>query len=112
MSNNETLERNNQTANDSLTFVAEGVYHTKIVFVGAYFIDTPENGEGSWVLVDTGLPMSDGKIRRAAEAGYGGNSKPSAIVLTHGHFDHAGATLALAENWNVPIYAHHLEMPY
>ncbi len=111
MSNSETLEKNNQTAKDLLSFVAKGVYHTKIIFVGAYFVDTPENGDGSWVLVDTGLPMSDGRIRRAAKSKYG-DKKPSAIILTHGHFDHAGAAFALAEQWNVPIYAHRLEMPY
>ncbi len=111
MSNSETLEKNNQTAKDLLSFVAKGVYHTKIIFVGAYFVDTPENGDGSWVLVDTGLPMSDGRIRRAAKSKYG-DKKPSAIILTHGHFDHAGAALALAEQWNVPIYVHRLEMPY
>jgi len=96
-----------ETARDLLSFVAKGVYHTKIIFVGAYFVDTPD----SWVLVDTGLPMSDGKIRRAAQARYG-DTKPSAIILTHGHFDHAGAALALAAYWDAPIYAHHLEMPY
>jgi glyoxylase-like metal-dependent hydrolase (beta-lactamase superfamily II) len=101
-----------ETAKDSLSFVAEGVYYTKIVFVSAYFVDTPENGDGSWILVDTGLPMSDGKIQRAAEARYGENAKPSAIILTHGHFDHAGSAGALAEQWNVPIYAHRLELPY
>ena len=111
MPKSETLERNNQTAKNLLSFVAKGVYHTKIIFVGAYFVDTPENADGSWVLVDTGLPMSDGKIQRAAQSKYG-DRKPSAIVLTHGHFDHAGAALALAEQWNVPIYAHRLEMPY
>jgi hypothetical protein len=68
MSNSETLEKNNQTAKDLLSFVAKGVYHTKIIFVGAYFVDTPENGDGSWVLINTGLPMSDGKIRRAAQS--------------------------------------------
>ncbi|MEJ7699014.1 MAG: MBL fold metallo-hydrolase [Pyrinomonadaceae bacterium] len=111
MANKETLEKNNQIAEDLLSFVARGVYHTKIIFVGAYFVDTPENADGSWVLIDTGLPMSDGKIRRAAKSKYG-DKNPSAIILTHGHFDHAGAALALAEEWNVPIYAHRLEMPY
>jgi glyoxylase-like metal-dependent hydrolase (beta-lactamase superfamily II) len=100
-----------ESARDFLSFVAEGVYHTKIVFVGAYFVNTPESGDGSWVLIDTGLPLSQGKILRAAQAKYG-IRKPSAIILTHGHFDHAGAALALSEKWNVPIYAHRLEMPY
>ncbi len=106
---NQTAKHSNRTAKDYLTYVAEGVYHTKIIFVGAYFIDTPEND--SWILVDTGLPLSHGRIKKAAESRYG-DRKPSAIVLTHGHFDHAGAAKSLAEDWDVPIYAHPLEMPY
>ncbi|MGI8788804.1 MAG: MBL fold metallo-hydrolase [Pyrinomonadaceae bacterium] len=109
MANNQISKQTNQAAKDSLSFVAKGVYHTKIIFVGAYFVEIPETD--SWVLVDTGLPMSQGKIIKAAEAKYG-KRKPSAIVLTHGHFDHAGAALALAEHWNAPVYAHRLEMPY
>ncbi len=97
---------------DLMSLVAEGVYRTEIIFVSAYFVDTPENSPDSWILVDTGLPLSEGKIRRAARSRYGKNAKPTAIVLTHGHFDHAGAAYNLAENWNVPIYAHRLEMPY
>lgn len=31
---------------------------------------------------------------------------------THGHFDHVGSLLELAEHWDVPIYAHPLETPY
>lgn len=104
----ETQETKEESAASGLTKVADGVFRTKIIFVGAYFGDSPDG----WVLIDTGLPMSDGKIRRAAENHYGANSKPSAIILTHGHFDHAGAALALAEQWNISIYAHRLEMPY
>ncbi len=100
-----------ETAENSLSFVAEGVYHTKILFVGAYFIDTPEKGAGSWVLVDTGLPLTQSRILKAAKSRCA-DKKPSAIILTHGHFDHAGAAGALAAEWNVPIYAHRLEMPY
>ena len=106
--NNRTV-KNNKAAKDYLSRVASGVYHTKIVFVGAYFVDVPEND--SWVLIDTGLPLSHGRIIKAAQSRYGGR-KPAAIVLTHGHFDHAGAALSLSETWNVPIFAHRLEMPY
>jgi len=51
-------------------------------------------------------------VRRAAAARYGAGSRPEAIILTHGHFDHAGSALALAAGWGVPVYAHPLEMPY
>ncbi|MEJ7860954.1 MAG: MBL fold metallo-hydrolase [Pyrinomonadaceae bacterium] len=101
-----------QSSKNDLETVAAGVRHLKIVFVNAYLVDTPESSLGSWVLVDTGMPLSDGRIKRFAEKIYGANAKPSAIVLTHGHFDHAGAALALASLWEVPIYAHRLEMPY
>ena len=33
-------------------------------------------------------------------------------MLTHGHFDHAGNAWQLAEEWDVPVYAHRLELPY
>lgn len=48
----------------------------------------------------------------AAEGRFGGGARPEAILLTHGHFDHAGAARQLAEAWDVPIYAHALELPY
>jgi len=103
---------NIQLAADDLSKVAAGVFHTKIIFVNSYFVDTPEKSAGSFVLVDTGMPYSATKIRAAVENRYGAGAKPSAIVLTHGHFDHAGSALSLSQDWDVPIYAHRLEMPY
>ncbi len=58
------------------------------------------------------MPLSGGRIVSFAEKIYGAGAKPSAIILTHGHFEHAGASANLAEEWNVPVYAHRLEMPY
>jgi glyoxylase-like metal-dependent hydrolase (beta-lactamase superfamily II) len=65
-----------------------------------------------WVLVDTGPPGLSAVIRRAARKRFGPDARPAAIVLTHGHVDHAGTVDALARAWNVPVYAHALELQY
>jgi len=67
---------------------------------------------GPWVLVDTGTPGNVAKIRESAAQRFGPNSHPTAILLTHGHWDHAGSARELAEYWDVPVYAHRLERPY
>ncbi|HSI91114.1 MAG TPA: MBL fold metallo-hydrolase [Adhaeribacter sp.] len=97
---------------DNMYAVADGVTGMKIVFVNIYFVNGPDGPGGSWVLVDAGLYGSSKKIKRAAEARFGKDARPSAIILTHGHFDHVGALKELAEEWNVPVYAHKLELPY
>ena len=89
--------------------IAPGVGWTYTSFVNVYFIGEPG---GPWALVDTGLPFFTPKIRAAAAARYGHDARPEAIFLTHGHFDHAGSALALADAWDVPVYAHRLELPY
>lgn len=88
--------------------LAQDVASLKIVFVNVYLIGSPSR----WILVDTGIPFSSRRIRRAAEDCFGPSATPHAIVLTHGHFDHAGSALDLAQHWQVPIYTHPLEMPY
>jgi glyoxylase-like metal-dependent hydrolase (beta-lactamase superfamily II) len=87
---------------------APGVHRLLTVMVNAYFV---EDESGGWTLVDAGLPGFGGSIKAAAARLFG-SRRPSAIVLTHGHFDHVGALPALAEEWGVPVYVHPLELPY
>lgn len=94
---------------NALSSVADGVDRVPIVFVNAYLVGNPTGG---WVLVDTGLPKTAARTRSAVEARFGAGARPEAIILTHGHFDHAGSALELARGWDVPIYAHPLELPF
>jgi glyoxylase-like metal-dependent hydrolase (beta-lactamase superfamily II) len=65
-----------------------------------------------WVLVDTGLDNSYDYILKSIDERFGKGSRPKSIILTHGHFDHVGSVNRLAEQWDVPVYAHELELPY
>jgi len=65
-----------------------------------------------WVLLDAGTEGNHERIRQIAEQHFGEDARPEAIILTHGHFDHAGSAGALADDWDVSIYAHRLELPY
>lgn len=93
----------------TLESVAPGIHGLRTVMVNLYSVKAPDN---SWVLIDAGLPMTAGWIRGWTEQLHGAGSKPSSILLTHGHFDHVGAVQELAQEWDVPVYAHSLEMPY
>ncbi len=90
--------------------VAPDLAYKRLAIVNVMFYGTP--GGGPWVLIDAGVPGSASFIISAAESRFGEKNPPRAIVLTHGHFDHVGALKTLAEHWNVPIYAHRLELPY
>ncbi|WP_435877202.1 MBL fold metallo-hydrolase [Sporosarcina highlanderae] len=70
-------------------------------------------GKGNdWVLIDAGMAKSASMIIEEAEKRFGKGNPPKAIILTHAHFDHIGALVDLLEVWDVPVYAHSLELPY
>lgn len=87
--------------------VAPGVKGLRIAFVNVFGVS---HAAGAWTLVDAALPFTATMIRSWAEKNF--HRAPNAIVLTHGHFDHVSAARDLADEWNVPIYAHPLELPY
>ncbi len=88
--------------------IAHGVFHLPLSSVNAYLVGDARN----WILLDSGFPGKAPVIKKAAEALFGSGTRPAAIVLTHGHPDHVGSTEALAEEWNVKVYAHQAEMPF
>jgi glyoxylase-like metal-dependent hydrolase (beta-lactamase superfamily II) len=87
--------------------VAPGLRGLRIAFVNVFAVT---HDDGSWTLVDAGLPFSTVLIRRWAEKNF--NTAPLRILLTHGHFDHVGAAAELAAAWDVLVFAHRLELPY
>ena len=92
--------------------IAPDIAYLKTTLVNVVFLGLRNAGDGGWVLVDTGIPGSAGKIRDVADARFGSGARPAAIVMTHGHFDHVGALETLSKEWDVPVYAHRLELPY
>lgn len=86
------------------------VYYYTNQIVNVIMIGNPE--DENWVLIDAGMPKSGEEIKEVAEKRFGRGTRPSAIILTHGHFDHVGGLVYLINEWNVPVYAHPLEFLY
>src|SRR5690606_22230269 len=87
------------------------VARLRIAFVNLYFVGAPRSG-APWALVDAGLSPGAAQILEVAADRFGRDASPAAIILTHGHFDHVGALGALCGVWDVPVYAHTLELPF
>ena len=88
--------------------IARGVHWLPLRGANVYFV----RSEGSWALIDAGFPGSGETIAAAARWLCGAAGRPGSIVITHGHPDHVGSAVGLAEGWSVPILAPAGEMPY
>jgi glyoxylase-like metal-dependent hydrolase (beta-lactamase superfamily II) len=97
---------------DSTREVCPDLAYRRLAIVNAVFFGEPGARDGEWVLIDAGVMGTTSLITGAAEERFGPNSRPAAIIMTHGHFDHVGALEELAKRWEVPVYAHELERPY
>ena len=69
------------------------------VMTNCYFLANVDTMEV--LIVDPG-DWADKLISVIKDRGY----KPAAVLLTHGHFDHAGAVAAVAGAFSIPVYAH------
>lgn len=90
--------------------VKKDIYYYTNQIVNIIMIGDPTQGD--WVLVDAGMPTCGPEILSVVQNRFGQDNKPSAILLTHGHFDHVGGLVHLLEKWDVPVYAHPLEFPF
>lgn len=88
--------------------IAPGVTLISTLIANAYLV----GDRTRWVLIDACTPGHERRIRRVAVRRFGPGSRPLAILLTHGHFDHAGSSGPLSDAWGVPIYAHSREIPF
>ncbi|RUL52149.1 MBL fold metallo-hydrolase [Lysinibacillus antri] len=91
--------------------VTPDIYLFTIQVVNICMVGEKTNSTG-WTLVDAGMPKSADTIIKEAENRFGPGARPNGIILTHGHFDHVGAIIELVKHWDVPVYAHKLEIPY
>ncbi len=87
------------------------------IFAGVRVIDLHHLGRdrviGTWehdgVLID---PGPESTLQTLIE-GLGDGFEPSALLLTHIHFDHAGVTGALVRRWpELPVYVHERGAPH
>lgn len=92
--------------------VVPDVFCLKVMIVNVCLVGHPGAGPGEWTLIDTGMTNSAEKILETAKERFAPESRPGAIILTHGHFDHVGAIQELIRRWDVPVYAHEEELPY
>jgi len=67
---------------------------------------------GGVVLLDTGFPGDAPRIRAAIEARGLGARDVRAILLTHGHLDHAGCAAEFKAWAGAPLFAHPLEQAH
>ena len=100
-----------QQTDHAIEDVTSDLARLRVGFVNVYFAGAP-GGDAPWALVDAGLAMGAATILRVAAERYGVDARPSAIILTHGHFDHVDALEALLAVWDVPVYAHTAELPF
>ena len=101
-----------EAQDDGTKQVAADLAYKRLAIVNIVMFGVDGSGDGAWTLIDAGIPGTARFIKKAAKKRFGGVGRPAAIVMTHGHVDHVGALETLAQEWDVPIYAHASEVPF
>ncbi len=84
------------------TDMAPGIHYLEQARTNVYLV---EDDDGV-LLVDTGLPRSRELLIRALSRIGRSVQDITAIVLTHGHFDHVGTAEHLRKRYGIPVYCH------
>ena len=92
--------------------IAPDLAYRRLAIVNVIFFGPARAADRHWVMIDAGVIGMTSFITGAAEERFAPNSRPAAIILTHGHFDHVGALEELSSRWEAPVYAHDLDHPY
>ncbi|HEY0454985.1 MAG TPA: MBL fold metallo-hydrolase [Verrucomicrobiae bacterium] len=104
--------KNDQVQEGRTHHVSADLAYQRLMIVNLVYFGAPGSRDRQWALIDVGLPGTAHFIKRAAAERFGEDSRPACIIMTHAHADHAGALENLAKEWDVPIFAHELELPY
>ena len=100
-------------SNPTFAQVTPHIYKLNLTFLGGRFrvgVWLVRSDDG-WTVVDAGLPdLAEPVMQQILNQTNG--EIPQRIILTHGHWDHAGAAQAMREKWKAPIAAGRDELPY
>ncbi|MCR8897511.1 MBL fold metallo-hydrolase [Gordonia sp. GONU] len=82
--------------------VAPGIHRLEHAYTNQYLVEVDDR----LVIVDAGLPRSYGPLVEAIHHLGHDVDAVSALIITHGHFDHVGTARRLAKQWRIPVHIH------